>query len=73
MRAEAAESVDGRMRVALGSTGPVTKLPSLGHTTYAHLKETFALQAEGLIDGGADACLVEAGQALLQPTAASWY
>ncbi len=58
-RAEAAESADGRMRWVLGSMGPGTKLPSLGHTTYAHLKETFALQAEGLIDGGADAFLVE--------------
>ena len=45
-RAEAAESADGRMRWVLGSMGPGTKLPSLGHTTYAHLKETFALQAD---------------------------
>ena len=69
-RAEAAEAVDGRMRWVLGSMGPGTKLPSLGHTTYAHLKETFALQAEGLIDGGADAFLVETSQDLLQTKAA---
>ena len=69
-RAEAAESADGRMRWVLGSMGPGTKLPSLGHTTYAHLKETFALQAEGLIDGGADAFLVETSQDLLQTKAA---
>jgi len=69
-RCEAAEAVDGRMRWVLGSMGPGTKLPSLGHTTYAHLKETFALQAEGLIDGGADAFLVETSQDLLQTKAA---
>lgn len=69
-RAEAAEESDGRMRWVLGSMGPGTKLPSLGHTTYEHLKETFALQAEGLIDGGADALLVETSQDLLQTKAA---
>ncbi len=58
------------MRWVLGSMGPGTKLPSLGHTRYAHLKETFALQAEGLIDGGADAFLVETSQDLLQTKAA---
>ncbi|MFM1845363.1 MAG: methionine synthase, partial [Actinomycetota bacterium] len=45
---------DGKDRFVLGSMGPGTKLPSLGHTTYAHLKDTFALQAKGLIEGGAD-------------------
>ncbi len=69
-RVEAAEAVDGRMRWVLGSMGPGTKLPSLGHTTYDHLKQTFALQAEGLVDGGADAFLVETSQDLLQTKAA---
>ncbi|MGX5696789.1 homocysteine S-methyltransferase family protein [Agromyces soli] len=69
-RAEASELEDGRMRWVLGSMGPGTKLPSLGHTTYDHLKQTFALQAEGLIDGGADAFLVETSQDLLQTKAA---
>src|SRR6478736_3425281 len=69
-RVEAAEAADGRMRWVLGSMGPGTKLPSLGHTTYDNLKETFALQAEGLIDGGADAFLVETSQDLLQTKAA---
>lgn len=69
-RAEAAEETDGRMRWVLGSMGPGTKLPSLGHTTYEHLKQTFALQAEGLIDGGADAFLIETSQDLLQTKAA---
>ncbi|WP_019179643.1 methionine synthase [Microbacterium yannicii] len=69
-RAEAAATADGRMRWVLGSMGPGTKLPSLGHTSYEHLKQTFALQAEGLIDGGADAFLVETSQDLLQTKAA---
>ncbi|WP_404772964.1 homocysteine S-methyltransferase family protein [Agromyces mediolanus] len=69
-RVEAAERADGRLRWVLGSMGPGTKLPSLGHTTYEHLKQTFALQAEGLIDGGADAFLIETSQDLLQTKAA---
>lgn len=68
--AESYEARDGRVRWVLGSIGPGTKLPSLGHTTYAHLKETFALQAKGLIHGGADAFLVETSQDLLQTKAA---
>ncbi|CAG7622787.1 Methionine synthase [Leucobacter soli] len=68
--AEAAEASDGRMRWVLGSIGPGTKLPSLGHTSYAHLKETFALQAAGLIGGGADALLIETSQDLLQTRSA---
>ena len=56
-RAEAAEATDGRMRWVLGSMGPGTKLPSLGHTSYDWLKQTFALQAEGLIDGGRHRCV----------------
>nr|ADN91858.1 putative methionine synthase [Arthrobacter globiformis] len=69
-RAEAAEKTDERMRWVLGSMGPGTKLPSLGHTSYDYLKQTFALQAEGLIDGGADAFLIETSQDLLQTKAA---
>lgn len=69
-RVEAAEAGDGRVRWVLGSMGPGTKLPSLGHTTYDHLKRTFAEQAVGLIDGGADAFLVETSQDLLQTKAA---
>jgi 5-methyltetrahydrofolate--homocysteine methyltransferase len=61
---------DGKTRWVLGSMGPGTKLPSLGHTSYAHLKETFALQAKGLLEGGSDAFLVETSQDLLQTKAA---
>jgi 5-methyltetrahydrofolate--homocysteine methyltransferase len=68
--AEGFEAEDGRMRWVLGSMGPGTKLPSLGHTTYANLKATFADQARGLILGGADALLVETSQDLLQTKSA---
>lgn len=68
--AEKFESQDGRMRWVLGSMGPGTKLPSLGHTTYANLKATFAEQAVGLIRGGADALLIETSQDLLQTKSA---
>ncbi|WP_163542241.1 methionine synthase [Occultella kanbiaonis] len=57
-------------RWVLGSMGPGTKLPSLGHTSYAHLRDTFAQQAAGLIAGGADAILVETSQDLLQTKSA---
>src|SRR5690606_27220432 len=57
-------------RWVLGSMGPGTKLPSLQHTTYAHLRDTFAEQAAGLIEGGADALLIETSQDLLQTKAA---
>ncbi len=68
--ADSYEANDGRMRWVLGSMGPGTKLPSLGHTTYDHLKQTFATQALGLIKGGADAFMIETSQDLLQTKAA---
>ena len=61
---------DQKTRWVLGSMGPGTKLPSLGHTSYSHLLETFKLQAIGLIEGGADAFMVETSQDLLQTKAA---
>ncbi|MGH3586360.1 MAG: homocysteine S-methyltransferase family protein, partial [Pseudonocardia sp.] len=63
-------ATDDHPRWVLGSMGPGTKLPSLGHTTYAHLRATFAEQAAGLLEGGADALLVETSQDLLQTKAA---
>ncbi len=60
---------DGKPRWVLGSMGPGTKLPSLGHTSYDNLLETFKLQAIGLIEGGADAFMVETSQDLLQAKA----
>jgi 5-methyltetrahydrofolate--homocysteine methyltransferase len=61
---------DSRPRWVLGSMGPGTKLPSLGHVDYAFLRDTFKEQAVGLIKGGSDAFLVETSQDLLQTKAA---
>ncbi|WP_427923514.1 methionine synthase [Streptomyces sp. cg40] len=57
---------DGRRRWVLGSVGPGTKLPTLGHIGYATLRDGFQANAEGLLAGGADALIVETTQDLLQ-------
>ncbi|KAA5605879.1 methionine synthase [Roseospira marina] len=68
---EAAETfTDGRRRYVLGSIGPGTKLPSLGHIDYDSLEAAFTTQAEGLIAGGCDGVLVETCQDPLQFKAA---
>ncbi|MFF3847542.1 methionine synthase [Streptomyces sp. NPDC002328] len=61
---------DGRTRWVLGSIGPGTKLPTLGHVAYTTLRDAFQQNAEGLIAGGADALIVETTQDLLQTKAA---
>ncbi|EOM78394.1 methionine synthase [Rhodococcus rhodnii] len=61
---------DGLPRFVLGSMGPGTKLPSLGHAPYATLRDAYTEAALGMIDGGADAILVETCQDLLQVKAA---
>ena len=61
---------DGRPRWVLGSMGPGTKLPTLGHAPYATLRDAYQQNAEGMIAGGADALLVETTQDLLQTKAA---
>ncbi|MHB0894834.1 methionine synthase [Streptomyces sundarbansensis] len=60
---------DGRQRWVLGSIGPGTKLPSLGHTTYDVLRDGYQQNAEGLLAGGSDALIVETTQDLLQTKA----
>ncbi|MHC5257049.1 methionine synthase [Streptomyces sp. UC4497] len=57
---------DGRQRWVLGSIGPGTKLPSLGHIDYATIRDGYQKNAEGLLAGGADALIVETTQDLLQ-------
>ncbi|MEV6762011.1 methionine synthase [Streptomyces sp. NPDC051105] len=61
---------DGRPRWVLGSIGPGTKLPTLGHIGYTTIRDAFQQNAEGLIAGGADALIVETTQDLLQTKAA---
>ncbi len=63
-------STADKPRFVLGSLGPGTKLPTLGHTTYAHLKSAYEVASRGLIDGGSDALLIETTQDLLQAKAA---
>src|SRR5437879_3494959 len=53
----AREVVDGwstpdRPRFVLGSVGPGTKLPTLGHVPYAVLRDAYRENAAGLIEGG---------------------
>jgi 5-methyltetrahydrofolate--homocysteine methyltransferase len=69
---EAADSFStpDKPRFVLGSLGPGTKLPSLGHTTYENLKVAYYTAAKGLTDSGCDALLVETSQDLLQVKAA---
>jgi 5-methyltetrahydrofolate--homocysteine methyltransferase len=63
-------STPEKPRFVLGSLGPGTKLPSLGHTTYENLKIAYYTAAKGLADSGCDALLVETSQDLLQVKAA---
>ena len=63
-------STSSKPRFVLGSLGPGTKLPTLGHTNYQKLKEAYATASQGLIDGGSDALLIETTQDLLQAKAA---
>jgi len=71
----AREAADGhatadRPRWVLGSVGPGTKLPTLGHARYADLRDAYQTCAAGLLSGGVDAVLVETAQDLLQAKAA---
>ena len=61
----------GRSRYVIGSMGPTGMLPSsndpdLGQTPLDDIMNAFALQAEGLILGGADALLIETSQDILE-------
>ena len=57
-------------RFCLGSMGPGTKLPSLGHITYDEMYEGYTEFALALIDGGVDVILIETAQDPLQIKAA---
>ncbi len=63
-------STPDRPRYVLGSIGPGTKLPSLGHIDYDTLEASYAEQARGLLEGGVDALLLETHQDLLTLKAA---
>src|SRR6266702_7396830 len=59
-----------RPRFVLGSVGPGTKLPTLGHTPYATLRDAYQENVTGLLAGGVHAVIVETCQDLLQAKAA---
>ncbi|MBB4919561.1 methionine synthase [Streptosporangium saharense] len=63
-------SAPGHPRYVLGSIGPGTKLPTLGHKPYHVLRDAYYDNAAGLISGGADAVIIETCQDLLQVKAA---
>ncbi|HRY85528.1 MAG TPA: homocysteine S-methyltransferase family protein, partial [Candidatus Omnitrophota bacterium] len=53
-------------RFVLGSVGPGTKLPSLGHIGFDELKNAYKEQCRGLMAGGVDGIIIETCQDLLQ-------
>src|SRR3954471_10106877 len=61
---------DRRTRFILGSLGPGTRLPSLGHITYQEVEDALAVQSAGLLAGGIDALVIETCQDPLQIKAA---
>ena len=65
-----AASTASRPRWVLGSVGPGTKLPTLGHVRFADLRDAYQRNATGLLRGGVDAIVVETCQDLLQAKAA---
>lgn len=64
----AADRYEGRF--VAGSMGPGTKFPTLGQISYAEIRDAFATQASGLIDGGADLLIIETQFDLLSVKAA---
>jgi len=68
--ADSCTALDGRPRWVLGSIGPGTKLPTLGHVTFRELRDSYFENASALLRGGADALIVETCPDLLQAKAA---
>ncbi|RSD08096.1 methionine synthase [Amycolatopsis eburnea] len=58
-----------RPRFVLGSVGPGTKLPTLGHAPFATLRDAYQEEVRGLLAGGVDAVIVETTQDILQTKA----
>jgi 5-methyltetrahydrofolate--homocysteine methyltransferase len=63
-------TTDRHPRWVLGSVGPGTKLPTLGHVGFAALRDTYQRNVAGLLRGGVDAIVIETCQDLLQAKAA---
>src|SRR3954464_568223 len=58
-------STPDRPRWVAGSMGPGTKMPTLGHISFADLRDSYEVQARGLLEGGVDVLLVETQYDLL--------
>ncbi|CAA9510132.1 MAG: 5-methyltetrahydrofolate--homocysteine methyltransferase [uncultured Solirubrobacterales bacterium] len=72
---EIARAAAGEERFVVGSVGPTGMLPAsddptLGGITFAELREIFAEQCQGLIEGGVDVILIETAQDILEVKAA---
>lgn len=63
-------ATDERPRFVLGSVGPGTKLPTLGHIEFAAIRDAYQAQVAAMIRGGIDAVQIETCQDLLQAKAA---
>ena len=63
-------STPERPRFVMGSVGPGTKLPTLGHIEFTAIRDGYQRQIEAMIAGGIDAVLIETCQDLLQAKAA---
>jgi len=63
-------SGNGGPKFVAGSLGPTTKLPSLGHISFANMAASYEQQALALIEGGVDVLQIETSQDLLQSKAA---
>jgi 5-methyltetrahydrofolate--homocysteine methyltransferase len=73
--AEIARKAVGEQRFVAGSIGPTGYLPAsddptLGNIGFAQLREVFAEQAQGLVEGGADLIIIETAQDILEVKAA---
>ena len=55
-----------RPRYVIGSVGPTTKLPTLGHITPEQLKISLKEQISALLEAGVDALIIETCQDMLQ-------
>jgi 5-methyltetrahydrofolate--homocysteine methyltransferase len=69
-RVAADYSTKAKPRWVAGSMGPGRKLPTLGHIPFTELRDAYAEQVRGLVDGGVDLLIVETCQDLLQTKAA---
>ncbi len=63
-------STASHRRYVLGSMGPGTKLPTLGHAPFSVLRDAYTEQVLGMLEAGVDAVLIETSQDLLQAKAA---